>query len=178
MALNVLKRGRVTYYYGGDHPPFSGMVTEDLGNGDLKIRFAGLTGGGSAQEWVREMVVGNTDLVTMEPKHEVEMVFRMWEKGLQDAGICDSISKIDFVEVHSFAAQPKTPNPVRDPEGFAAEQKRLYSEYGEAYVRFFRDNMPGCGVPARFTVHVVDFPDKAASYEFYGVGYYQPSLHE
>ena len=38
--------------------------------------------------------------------------------------------------------------------------------------------MPECGLPARFTVHVVDFPDKAASYEFYSVGLYQKSLHE
>ena len=29
--------------------------------------------------------------------------------------------------------------------------------------------MPDTGVPSRFTVHVVDFPDKAASYEFYSV---------
>ena len=37
--------------------------------------------------------------------------------------------------------------------------------------------MPDTGVPSRFTVHVVDFPDKAASYEFYSVGLYQPDLH-
>ena len=48
MAFNVKKRGRVTYYYGGDHPTLSALVTEDLGDGDLKVYFAGLTGGHSA----------------------------------------------------------------------------------------------------------------------------------
>ena len=79
--------------------------------------------------------------------------------------------------MHAFAAQPKNVNPIRDPDGFSAEQQRLYKEYGEAYSGFFRDHMPDTGVPSRFTVHVVDFPDKAASYEFYSVGLYQPSLH-
>ncbi len=173
MAFNVRKRGRLTYYFGGDHPTLSALVTEDLGQGDLKICFAGLTGGHSAKG-----LLERPDLVTMQPSIEVELVFRCWERWLQEAGICDSIGEIDFVEVHAFAAQPKTPNPLVDPQGFAAEQQRLYKEYAEAYSGFFRDHMPGCGVPARFTVHVVDFPDKAASYEFYSVGLYQPALHQ
>lgn len=45
MAFNVRKRGRLTYYYGGDHPTLSALVTEELNRGDLKIYFAGLTGG-------------------------------------------------------------------------------------------------------------------------------------
>jgi len=36
--------------------------------------------------------------------------------------------------------------------------------------------LPDNGVPARFTVHLVDVPDKAASYEFYSVGLLQRSL--
>ena len=32
------------------------------------------------------------------------------------------------------------------------------------------------GVPARFTVHVVDFPDQAASYELYSVALLQREL--
>ncbi|NKB65481.1 MAG: hypothetical protein GKR89_00330 [Candidatus Latescibacteria bacterium] len=172
MAFNVKKRGRITYYYGGDHPTLSALVTEAMDGGDLKIYFAGLTGGHSATG-----VLGLDKVNTMTPKVEVELVFRSWEKWLQEAEICDSISQIDFVEVHAFAAQPKSPNPIADPEGFAAEQKRLYKEYGEAYSGFFRDHMEGGGVPSRFTVHVVDFPDKAASYEFYSVGLYQPALH-
>ncbi|MSR81845.1 MAG: hypothetical protein EXS58_02840 [Candidatus Latescibacteria bacterium] len=173
MAFNVRKRGRLTYYYGGDHPTLSALVTEELDKGDLKICFAGLTGGHSAKG-----LLEREELISMKPSIEVELVFRCWEKWLQEAGICDSISKIDFVEVHAFAAQPKSPNPLVDPQGFVAEQQRLYREYAEAYSGFFRDHMPDCGVPARFTVHVVDFPDKAASYEFYSVGLYQPALHQ
>jgi hypothetical protein len=173
MAFNIRERGRLTYYYGGDHPTLSALVTEKLDGGDLKIYFAGLTGGHSATG-----VLGLDELNTMKPEVEVGLVFRSWEKWLQEAEICDSIAKIDFIEVHAFAAQPKTPNPIADPEGFAAEQKRLYNEYSAAYSGFFRDHMPDCGVPARFTVHVVDFPDKAASYEFYSVGLYQQALHQ
>ena len=173
MAFNIKERGRVTYYYGGEHPTLSALVTERLEGGDLKVYFAGLTGGHSATG-----VLGLDEVNTMSPKVEVELVFRSWEKWLQEAGICDSISKIDFVEVHAFAAQPKSPNPWLDPTGFAAEQQRLYSEYSQAYSGFFRDHMPDTGVPARFTVHLMDFPDKAASYEFYSVGLYQPALHK
>ena len=173
MPFNVKKRGRLTYYYTGDHPVLSALVAEEMDRGDLKIYFAGLTGGHSATD-----ILELDRVHTMNPRVEVELVFRCWEKWLQEVGICDSIGKIDFVEVHAFAAQPKTPNPIVDPQGFAAEQQRLYGEYAEAYSMFFRDHMPDCGVPARFTVHVVDFPDKAAAYEFYSAGYYQKSLHE
>jgi len=106
------------------------------------------------------------------------MVFRCWEKWLQQADICDSITKIDFLEVHAFGAQPKDVNPLVEPVLFQEEQQRIYKEYAEAYSTFFAEEMPDTGVPSRFTVHVVDFPDKAASYEFYSVGLYQKSLHE
>ena len=172
MAFNIKERGRVTYYYGGNAPTLSALVTEKLDGGDLKIYFAGLTGGHSAKG-----VLNRDELVTMTPKIEVELVFRSWEKWLQDAGIVDSIAKIDFIEVHAFASQPKAPAPRLNPEGCLAEQKRRYKEYGEAYRGFFRDHMGHTGVPSRFTVHVIDFPDKAASYEFYSVGLYQPALH-
>ena len=173
MAFQVKKRGRVTYYYGGDRPTLSALVTEDLGNGDLKIYFAGLTGGYSAKG-----LLEREELVRMEPLQEVEMVFRCWEKWLQQAEICDSITKIDFLEVHAFGAQPKDVNPMVEPVRFHEEQQRIYKEYAEAYSTFFAEEMPDTGVPSRFTVHVVDFPDKAASYEFYSVGLYQRSLHE
>ena len=173
MAFNVKKRGRVTYYYDGERPTLSALVTEDLGGGDLKIYFAGLTGGYSAKG-----VLGRDELVRMEPSKEVEMVFRCWEKWLQEAEICDSISKIDFVEVHAFGAQPKDINPMAEPLKFHEEQQRIYKEYAQAYRSFFADHMSETGVPSRFTVHLIDFPDKAASYEFYSVGLYQPALHE
>ncbi len=172
MAFNVKKRGRLIYYYGGDHPTLSALVTEELDKGDLKIYFAGLTGGHSAMG-----VLNRDELVRMEPSIEVELVFRSWEQWLQEAAICDSIAKIDFIEVHAFGAQPKDVNPLTEPQRFEEEQQRIYKDYSAAYSGFFRDHMPDTGVPARFTVHVMDFPDKAASYEFYSVGLYQPALH-
>lgn len=172
MAFQIKKRGKLTYYSHGDKPTLSALVTQDEGDGILRIHFAGLTGGHSSTG-----ILGLDQVHTMTPSIEVELVFRCWEKWLQEAEICNSIGQIDFVEVHAFAAQPKSPNPLVDPGGFAAEQQRLYGEYAEAYSNFFYNHMPDCGVPSRFTVHVVDFPDKAASYEFYSVGLYQPSLH-
>jgi hypothetical protein len=168
MAFNVKKRGKLTYYYEGDKPVLSALVTEELPDGDLKISFAGLTGGYSAKN-----VLGLDELVSMDPKREVPLVFQCWEKWLKDAGICESLKDVDFIEVHAFGCQPKGPNPLLDPQGFAAEQQRLYREYREAYGSFFAEYLPDNGVPARFTVHVVDVPDKAASYEFYATALLQ-----
>jgi hypothetical protein len=63
-----------------------------------------------------------------------------------------------------------------DPEGYAAEQEPLRRAYAKAYSGFFRDYLSDHGVLARFTVHVVDVPDGAASYEFYGTALYQEAL--
>ena len=49
MAFNIKKRGKLTYYYDGDRPVLSALVTEVQADGDLKIYFAGLTGGYSAK---------------------------------------------------------------------------------------------------------------------------------
>ena len=65
-----------------------------------------------------------------------------------------------------------------NPAGYAAEQERLRKAYAQAYSNFFRDYLPENGVPARFTVHVVDVPDTAASYEFYGTALYQKELQK
>ncbi|NLV74848.1 MAG: hypothetical protein GXY52_09240 [Chloroflexi bacterium] len=172
MAFNVKKRGRLTYYYNGDHPTLSALVTEDLGGGVLKCYLAGLTGGYSAKG-----VLELEELVSMDPEREIPLVFRCWELWLQEAGVCEDISQVDFIEVHAFGCLPKAPNPVLDPAGYAAECERLRREYAKAYSGFFAERCPECGVPARFTVHVVDVPDTAASYEFYGVALYQPELH-
>ncbi|MBX3069696.1 MAG: hypothetical protein KF883_04255 [Thermomicrobiales bacterium] len=171
MAFNVKKRGKLTYYYHGDRPVLSALVTEEQPDGDLKIYFAGLTGGYSAKS-----VLELDELVTMDPHREIPLVFQCWEKWLRDAGICESLKKIDFIEVHAFGCQPKSPNPLVDPAGFAAEQDRLRTAYAEAYSSFFADNLPENGVPCRFTVHLVDVPDKAASYEFYSTGLLQRAL--
>jgi hypothetical protein len=173
MPFNVKKRGKLTYYYHGEHPVLSALVTEALPDGDLKIYFAGLTGGYSAKG-----VLGLDELVTMEPSLEIPLVFKSWELWLQEAGICDSLTCVDFIEVHAFGCQPKSPNPLVDPEGYAAEQDRLRAAYAEAYRAFFRDQLPDNGVPARFTVHLVDVPDRAASYEFYSTALYQQALQE
>ena len=171
MAFNVRKRGKVTYYYSGEHPVLSALVTEEQPDGDLKIYFSGLTGGYSAKG-----VLGLEELVTMDPHREIPLVFQCWEKWLQEAGICTSLKQVDFVEVHAFGCQPKSPSLLADPAGYAAEQERLRKAYAEAYQAFFRDYLPDNGVPARFTVHVVDVPDKAASYEFYATALYQKAL--
>jgi hypothetical protein len=168
MPFNVKKRGKLTYYYHGEAPVLSSLVTEELPDGDLKIYFAGLTGGHSATG-----VLGLDKVAFMEPETEIPLVFKSWEKWLQEAGICESLKDVDFIEVHAFGCQPKSPNPLVDPLGYAAEQDRLRKAYAKAYAAFFRDYLPDHGVPARFTVHLVDVPDKAASYEFYATALYQ-----
>jgi hypothetical protein len=173
MAFNIKKRGKLTYYYDGDRPVLSALVTEVQADGDLKIYFAGLTGGYSAKG-----VLGLDDLVTMDPDKEIPLVFLSWEKWLIDAGICTSLKQIDFIEVHAFGCQPKSPNPMVDPIGYAAEQDRLREAYARAYSTFFKEYLPDNGVPCRFTVHLVDVPDKAASYEFYSTALLQRALQE
>lgn len=170
MAFNVKKRGKLTYYFSGDRPVLSALVTEEQPDGDLKIYFSGLTGGYSAKG-----VLNREELVTMDPTREIPLVFQCWETWLKDAGICDSLKDVDFIEVHAFGCQPKTPNPLVDPLGYAAEQDRLRKAYAEAYREFFTSYLPDHGLPARFTVHLVDVPDKAASYEFYSTALYQRS---
>lgn len=171
MAFNVKRRGKVTYYYEGDAPVLSSLVVETLPDGDLKIHFAGLTGGHSATG-----ILGLDTVTSMDPEIEVPLVFECWERWLQEAGICSSIADVDFLEIHAFGAQPKSPSPLADPVGYAQEQDRLRKAYAKAYSSFFRERCPDNGVPARFTVHVIDFPDKAASYEFYGTALYQHAL--
>jgi len=171
MPFKVKKRGKVTYYYNGEKPVLSALVTEEQPDGDLKIYFSGLTGGHSAKG-----VLGLDELTVMEPEIEVPLVFRSWEKWLQDAEICESISDVDFLEIHAFGCQPKSPSPLVDPVGYRREQERLRTAYAKAYAGFFSEHCPENGVPARFTVHVVDVPDEAASYEFYGTALYQKSL--
>ena len=171
MSFNVKKRGKLPYYYRGDHPTLSALVTEAQPDGDLKIYFSGLTGGYSAKG-----VLDREELVEMDPLREIPLVFQSWERWLQDAGICESLQQSDFIEVHAFGCQPKSPNPLVDPIGFAEAQDQLRKDYAEADTGFFRDYLTDNGVPARFTVHLVDVPDKAASYEFYSTALYQRSL--
>jgi hypothetical protein len=168
VPFNVRKRGKLTYYYESEHPVLSAFVTEEQPDGGLKVYLSGLTGGYSAKG-----ILSRDELVAMDPSREIPLVFQCWETWLREAGICASLREVDFIEVHAFGCQPKTPNPLVDPLGYAAEQERLRAAYAEAYRAFFATYLPENGVPARFTVHVVDVPDKAASYEFYSTALVQ-----
>ena len=171
MKFQIKKRGKLNYYYEGETPVLSNLVTEQQADGDLKIYFAGLTGGYSAAG-----VLGLSEVVRMDPAKEIPLVFSAWEKWLLDAEICDSIAEVDFIEIHAFGCQPKSPNPVLDPIGYSKEIDRLRQAYAKAYAGYFREHCPDNGLPCRFTVHVVDVPDQAASYEFYGTGLLQRAL--
>lgn len=162
MAFDIKQRGKLTYYYRADRPVFSFIVTEALPDGDLRVHLAGLTGGESATRHL-----GLADTATMDPDKEIPRVFQTWESWLKEAGVCDSITALDFVEMHVFGCQPKACSALSDPTGYAAEVLRLRAAYARAYAAYFRDHLPGHGLPVRFTVHVVDVPDPAASYEFY-----------
>ena len=102
MPFKVKKRGKLTYYYEGDEPVLSSLVVEEQPDGDLRIHFAGLTGGYSAKG-----VLGLEELVTMDPAREIPLVFQCWEKWLQEAGICQSLAQVDFVEMHVFGCLDK-----------------------------------------------------------------------
>ena len=156
----VKKRGRVTYYTKKTNDHFSDLVVEELDNGDLKIRFVGMTGAHAA---TREL--GLDDMAVMDPEREIPRVFDTWEMYVREAGICNSLADLDFLEVHSFGAAPKHPNPIADPEGFAAEKGRIRQAYSDAYAEYWKKKMPESGLPARFTVYLEELPDSEASYE-------------
>ena len=168
MSLDVKKRGRLTYYYSADNALFSDLVTDLEPDGVLKIYFCGVTGGHTA---TRVCQLPNTAF--MDPALEIPRVFDVWSLRLKQAGICGSCADVDFIEMRVFGCQPKSPSPLVDPVGYAKEGERVRQAYAEAYAAYFRDHMPDRGLPARFTVHVVDVPD-TASYEFSAVGLLQP----
>ena len=161
MAMTKQQRGRVTYYTGEDNRTFSNLVTEELDNGDLKIYFVGMTGGST---------VGEQD-----PAQEIPVLFDIWEGYLQEAGICDALSDLDFLEVHSFGAAPKAPHPLADPEGFVEERRQIRQAYAKAYSEYWARKMPDNGLPVRFTVYVEDLPDGKASYELSATALHQRS---
>lgn len=168
MDWEIKKRGRVTYYRKKTNDVFSDLVVEELDNGDLKVRFVGMTGAIAAS---REL--GLDEIAKMHPEKEIPRIFDTWEMYLREAGICQSLTEVDFLEVHSFGAAPKGPNSVVDPEGFAAEKSRIRREYAAAYAKYWKEKMPDNGLPVRFTVYLEELPDKDASYEFGAVGLVQ-----
>jgi hypothetical protein len=170
MDWEVKKRGRVTYYRKNTNDVFSDLVVEELDNGDLKIRFVGMTGALAA---TKELEL--QDVAKMHPTLEIPRIFDTWEMYLKEAEICESLAEVDFLEVHSFGAAPKSPNALVDPEGYAEEKNRIRREYSEAYAAYWKEKMPDNGLPVRFTVYLEELPDKEASYEFGAVGLVQRS---
>lgn len=168
MDWEIKKRGRVTYYRKWDNDVFSDLVVETLDNGDLKIRFVGMTGARAA---TRELGLDNT--ARMDPDLEIPRIFDTWQQYVRDAGICDSLKDLDFLEIHSFGAAPKEPNPLTDPEGYMAEKHRIRKSYAEAYALYWKKNLPDNGLPVRFTVYLEELPDLDACYEFGAVALYQ-----
>ena len=160
MEWEVKKRGRVTYYTKEANPIFSDLVVEELNNGDLKIRFVGMTG---AQAATNELEL--SDVARMDPEREIPRVFDTWDMYVREAGICESLAALDFLEIHSFGAAPREPNPIADPAGYAEEKRRIRQAYSDAYGKYWRERMPDNGLPARFTVYLEELPDRDASYE-------------
>ncbi|MCZ6679620.1 MAG: hypothetical protein O7E52_20520 [Candidatus Poribacteria bacterium] len=168
MDWEIKKRGRVTYYRKKTNDVFSDLVVEELDNGDLKIRFVGMTGALAA---TNELELD--EVARMDPEKEVPRIFDTWEMYVREAGICDSLAELDFLEVHSFGAAPKAPHPLVDAEGYAAEKQRIRQAYARAYAAYWKEKMPENGLPVRFTVYLEELPDTAASYEFGAVALYQ-----
>ncbi len=168
MDWEIKQRGRVTYYRKKSNRVFSDLVVEALENGDLKIRFVGMTGAIAAS---REL--GLAEIAKMHPEKEIPRIFDTWEMYLREAGICQSLAEVDFLEVHAFGAAPKAPNALVDPEGYAAEKSRIRREYAEAYANYWQEKLPDNGLPVRFTVYLEELPDKDASYEFGAVALLQ-----
>ena len=118
--------------------------------------------------------------------HEISML--RWLKARLDEGL--SISQaIVLMDRQCPAVLPRDPTPsLAFPRDLSAVRQALlaalvdFNEGGaehiiaEAYALYFAERLPDNGVPARFTVHVVDVPDRAASYEFYGTALYQRAL--
>ena len=171
MDWEIKKRGRVTYYRKKNNDLFSDLVIEQLDNGDLKIFFVGMTGALAA---TNELSLDN--VARMDPAEEVPRTFDTWEMYVREAGICNSLADLDFLEIHSFGAGPKEPNPLTDPKGYADEKQRIRKAYGEAYATYWKEHMPNNGLPVRLTVYLEELPDVEASYEFGAVALYQKSL--
>lgn len=171
MDWNIIKRGRVTYYAKKTNKVFSDLVVEELDNGDLKIHFVGMTGALAA---TNELQLD--EVAAMDPEREIPRTFDTWEMYLREAGICESLADLDFLEIHSFGAAPKTPHPLADPAGYAAEKKRIRQAYSRAYAEYWEKKMPHNGLPVRFTVYLEELPDSEASYELGATALYQKSL--
>ena len=168
MDWEIKTRGRVTYYRKPSNRVFSDLVVEELDNGDLKIRFVGMTGARAA---TNELALSDT--ARMDPALEIPRTFDTWDMYVREAGICTGLKDLDFLEVHSFGAAPKSPSPSTDPAGYAAEKKRIRSAYSKAYAEYWEQKLPDNGLPVRFTVYLEELPDVDACYELSAVALLQ-----
>jgi hypothetical protein len=168
MDWEIKKRGRVTYYRKPTNRLFSDLVVEELDNGDLKIRFVGMTGARAA---TNELELDDT--ARMDPEREIPRTFDTWDMYVREAGICSGLAELDFLEVHSFGAAPKSPSPFTDPEGYAAEKQRIRQAYSKAYADYWEQKLPDNGLPVRFTVYLEELPDVDACYELCAVALLQ-----
>jgi hypothetical protein len=173
MDWETKKRGRVTYYTKKTNRVFSDLVVEELDSGDLKIRFVGMTGALAA---TNELELG--EVASMDPELEIPRLFDTWDMYVREAGICDSLADLDFLEVHAFGAAPKKPDPRIDPEGYITEKRRIRQAYAKAYAGYWAAKMPDSGLPVRFTVYLEELPDSEASYELCATALYQKSRRE
>ena len=173
MDWEIKKRGRVTYYKKKTNKVFSDLVVEELENGDLKIRFVGMTGALAATNELKL-----AEVASMDPEREIPRVFDTWDMYVREAGICNGLAELEFLEVHSFGAAPKSPDPRIDPEGYIAEKRRIRKAYSEAYAKYWAEKLPENGLGTRFTVYLEELPDVEASYELCATALYQKSLHE
>ena len=157
-ALKATKKGLVTYYGTEGNQQFSSLVTEQVGDGNLRIYFAGVTGSGAESEG---------------PEGEIPACFGRFENALRDAGICNSLAEVDFLEVHAFGTAPKGPNPITDTEGYSNAKQAMREAYSKAYARYWAEKMPDNGLPTRFTVYLVELPNANASFEISGTALLQ-----
>jgi hypothetical protein len=157
----IKRRGRVTYYTKRTNQHFSDLVVEEQLNGDLKIHFVGMTGALAA---TNELHLD--EVAEMDPDREIPRIFDTWELYLREAGICQTLAELDFLEMHSFGAAPKSPSPIADPAGYAQAKQRIRQAYSRAYAEYWSRRLPENGLPVRFTVYLEELPDTKASYEF------------
>ena len=152
------KRGRLTYFTEEGNQLLSTLVTEDLDNNDLRIYFSGVTGIGAESKG---------------PEAEIPACFERFEKALREAGICDSLAEVDFLEIRVFGTAPKGPNPIVDPEGYANAKAWMRKAYAKAYAEYWAVKLPNNCLPTRFTVYLEDLPNPKASFELAGTALLQ-----
>ena len=173
MPFKIKKRGKLTYYFEADAPVLSNLVVETLPDGDLRICFSGLTGGYSAAG-----ILGLDDIPHMDPEVEIPLVFQCWELWLQEAGICDSIAEVDFIE----GARLRPPSPSRPARTWIRPATKPSWNACAAptlapIATISESTVPRTACRPASRCMSSDVPDQAASYEFYATALVQRGLN-